>query len=161
MVQVTGGMSFRQAAVDFGTATASLTSADGMATAVRVTGGSRETGEAHTFDGDFPIVAAGKLAGVDVEVRLIYTEGATDAADVARGIYETEGGACFLRFSPAGDDTSSSTFRYSAANPAGTEAAGIMTEYLYPSGEAEGGGIVLCGFTIHCARLLKGVVPYS
>ena len=157
MAQVTGGMSFRQAAVDFGTATATLTSADSAGTAVAVTGGARETGEAHTFDGDFPIVGAGKVAGLDVAVRFIYTESTSETFEKARAVYEAEGGPCFLRFSPASDATSAS-FRYSAANAAGTEAAGIMTEFLYPSGEADGGAIIPGSFTVHVARLLKGNV---
>ena len=155
MAQVTGAMSFRQASVDIGANSGSVTELDSMACAVRVTGGSRETGEAHTFDGDFPVVGAGKSAGLDVEVRYVYTEGGSDAFETARARYEAAGAACYLQFSPKGDGTGAN-FRYSTASPAGVKGSGIMTELLYPSGEAEGGAIVIGAFTVHCPRLLKG-----
>jgi len=157
MAIVTGAMSFRQAAVDFGAATASLTSMDSAGTAVRVSGGARGSAFANTFDGDFPVLDSGKLEPLDIEVRFLYTEASDEPFEIARAIYETEGGACFLRYSPD-TDASSSKSRFSAASAAGVESAGVMTDFLYPSGEASGNEIIPGGFTLRVERILKGSV---
>lgn len=157
MTQTTGAGSFRKAAVDVGSATASLTELDSVGTAVRVSGGSRGSATANTFDGDEPILDGGKLAPIDVEVRFLYTESSLEGFEAVRALYEAEGGAAFFRFAPFDDSTSDNSL-FSAANAARSEAKGVITEFLYPSGEAAGNEIIPGGFTLRCATLLKGSV---
>lgn len=149
MAQTTGGKTFIAAAVDLSANNSDWTECDGHGASVAVDGGTRNAPEQHTFDGDTPIVKGGKRAALDVEVRFVYTETSAEPFEVARAIYETEGAAAYVRYSPLGDDTSGGTvYRYASAE-------GVMTDFVYPQGNAEGDEIILGGFTVKVPYLTK------
>jgi len=124
------------------------TDISGYAASVQVEGGDRATGKAHTFDGDTPIVTAGKRDSLRVTVRTIYTEGTADPFEVVRGRYEGKT-ALYVRWSPAGGTTGD--FRY-------TTAAGVVTNAPYPAGDVNTADPVAFEFTIETASITKSAV---
>lgn len=150
MAQTTNAKTFIRAAVDLSADNSAWTEIDGFGASIAVDGGERAVAEAHTFEGDTPVIGAGKRGSMSLTVRFLYTEQSSDPFEVARAIYETEGGACYVRYSPLGDDTSSN-FRFSTG-------AAIMTNFLYPQGDAKGEELIPGEFTVKCASLAKTAV---
>lgn len=153
MAQTTGGKTFRKASVDLSSDNSSWTEMDGFGAAIAVSGGTRVAPEQHTFEGDTPVVKGGARGAVDLEIRFIYTETADEPFEVARTIYETAGAECYVRYSPDSDSTSggASPFRFSTGKC-------VMTDFVYPQGEARGNEVILSGFTVKAPSLTKSVV---
>ena len=151
--QTTGAMTFRAAAVDISTDNSDWTELDCEGAAVAVSGFGRPAPEQHTFCADTPIVKAGKRVKGTVTVRFAYTEAADEAFEVCRAIFETAGGPCYVRYSPGGDSTAdgASPFRFSTG-------LSVMTEFMYPQGEAAGTEITKGEFSVDSPYLTKGVV---
>lgn len=143
MAQTTNGLSFEAAKVIVSADDwATHTEVSGHGASVATAGGERATGEEHTFDGDTPIVKAGKRASTDITVRYVYTEEAADPFEVVRALYEASGGAIYVQYSPKDG------FWYKSG-------AGILTSFGYPSGEAGDGAVVMCEFTVKSAAITK------
>lgn len=146
MAQTAEGMSFVAAKVIVSTdGWVTYTELSGHGASVATAGGDRATGEEHTFDGDTPIVKAGKRASTDVTVRYVYTEEVADPFEVVRAAYETTGGALYVQYSPKDG------FWYGSG-------AGIMTSFGYPNGEAGDGAVTMCEFTVKSQGLTKAAV---
>lgn len=159
MTQTTKAMNFRKAIVSFGAATASLTIITGQLCAVAVGGGERGGSVGHTADGDFPVIAAGKVAPCTITVRYLYTEEDTEAHVVAQAIWATPGAACFLRYIPSGGTTSAED-EHKTANAAGdAEAAGYMSAFEpLPPGEVGSSDMLRGQFTVTCERIITEAV---
>lgn len=142
MAQTTAAMSAKDMYVAFGTNGTVWTEASGYAVAVEVDGGDRAIGEAYTFDGDYPIIKAGKRAGITVKVRGVYTETATHLFTIAKTAYEA-GSAFYVRWSPGGGD---------AGDLGYTTPSGIVTNCLYPEGASDSADPILFEVDV--------VVPY-
>jgi len=153
MTQTTSGKTFISASVDLSSDNSAWTEVDSHGASVAVSGGTRNAPEQHTFDADTPIVKGGARAAVEVEVRFVYTETADEPFEVARAIYETEGAECYVRYSPLGDDTSGG-----AAPARFATGKCIMTDFEYPQGDAEGGELIMGGFTVKAPSLTKSTV---
>lgn len=160
MTRTTGGMSFRKAAVDISADNSDWTELDGVGAAVLVTGGARKTDEQNVFADDIPILGEGGRESVLVQVRFVYSEASTEGFEMARAIHETAGGPCYLRFSPGGDSTAdgASPFRFCTSVGNTQQDAGIMTDFVYPQGEAADGAVVMAGFSVRSPVLWKTVV---
>lgn len=141
MTQTTAGMSFIQAIVFVSPDGSTWTDVSGHGASVAVSGGERATGEQHTFDGDTPVVKAGKRASLDVTVRFIYTETASDPFDICQTAYEAAGGVLHTQWRPL---TGGNWFK---------TGAGIITSLLYPGGEAGAGDVVMSEFVNKCASI--------
>lgn len=153
MAQTTGAKSFVAATVEYNTTGTTWTGMSGFLAAVAVSGGSRNFGEAYTADGDTPIVKAGKRTPVEVTVRYIYTEGASDPFEILRAQYETAGGGlCNIRYSVGG---TSGDFLFTTDTGLG---ATILTDFGYPQGEVETGEPIPCEFVVVTQDLTKGTV---
>lgn len=142
MSQTTDGMSFIEAEVFVSADGVTWTDAGGFAASVAVAGGDRATGEQATYDGDTPIVKAGKRASVDLTCRYVYTEEVADPFEIVRAQYETEKGPLYVQYSPKDG------FWYKTG-------LGIITSFLYPGGEAESGDVVMGEFVVKCAAMTK------
>ena len=153
MAQTTNAKTFIRAAVDLSADNSAWTEIDGFGASIAVDGGERTVAEAHTFEGDTPVIGAGKRGSLSLTVRFLYTEQSSDPFEIARAIYETEGGACYVRYSPLGDSTSggAAPFRFSTG-------AAVMTNFLYPQGDAKGEELIPGEFTVKCASLAKAAV---
>jgi len=101
---------------------------------------SRVTGEVYTFDGDTAIVKGGKRQPMDVTFAIVYTEDAAEAYEIIRAVFETAGCDCTLsvRWSPAGGSVGDKQLTMT----------GILSNFIYPAGEASAGNPIAAGFTI-------------
>ena len=142
MAQTADGMSFIAARVFVSADNITWVDVSGHGAAISPGGGDRATGEQHTFDGDTPIIKAGKRAATELTVRYVYTEEAADPFEVVRAQYETVGGELYVQYSPKDG------FWYKTG-------AAILTSFGYPAGEAGGGAVVLCEFMVKSASLTK------
>jgi len=151
MTQTTAGLSFIAADVAVSADNSTWLDMTPFGASIAVEGGTRKTGEVNTFDGDTPILTAGKRESVKVTVRYVYTEDAADtgAFETVRTQYETAGGLLYVRYSPKA--RASTVFEF-------TTGAAIVTDFSYPQGEC-GDGEPLCDeFTVACASLTKAAV---
>ena len=143
MAQTTSAISFKDCAVALSTNGSTWTNVtSGHTVDIAVSGGARATGEAFTFDGDTPIVTAGKRAALDVTVKYIYTEGAGETQEVVRAAYEA-GSVLYVRWTPK-----SGGFVY-------TTAAGYVTTQPYPSGSADKAEAATYTFTLKTPSVTK------
>jgi len=153
MTQTTGAKSFCAAIVEYNTSGTTWTVMQGFLAAVAVSGGDRNTGEAYTTDGDTPIVRAGKRTPLEVTVRYVYTEGATDPFEILRTQYETDcGGQANIRWSVGGTSTD---FLFTVET---TDLASHLVAFGYPQGEAEAGEPIVNEFMVRTQKIIKGVV---
>jgi len=143
-----GEMSFAKTKVEISTNGTTWTDISGAATAVSVSGGDRQTGEAYPLNADVAVITTGKRDPIEVTVKALYTEGTSDAYETVRGAYEG-GTSLYVRWSPAGGGTGK--FQYATD-------AGIVTNAVYPTGESSGGDPVMFEFTVKTPKVTKSVV---
>jgi hypothetical protein len=134
--------------VGFSTDGATWVDASGYSNAVSISDGGRETGEVFTFDGDTPILKAGKRAALTITVTGVYTETAAHLFTVANTAY-TAGSALYVRWSPGGGDSGDVGY---------TSSAGIVTNAIYPSGEADSADAILFEVEVKCASVTKAAI---
>lgn len=143
MSQTTDGMSFIAAYV-FGSPDGSTwTDISGHGASIAQSGGERATGEVNTMDGVDPIVKPGKKGSLDVTVRFVYTETASDPFDIARTAHESADGAFQVQYRALAGGNWFST------------GAGILTNLVYPQGETGDGAVVMSEFVVKCAGLTE------
>lgn len=142
MAQTTDGITFKNCKLEMSVNGSVWTDISGFAASVEVGGGERETGEAFTFDGDTPILLAGKRGALEVKAKIVYTEGVSEAQETIRAAYE---GATpfYLRWTPKGTG-----FLY-------TTSAGIPVSPPYPGGEAESADTLIGEYTIKVKSITK------
>lgn len=148
MTQTTAAMSAKDLFVGFSANGSSWVDASGYATAVEVSDGDRNTGEIFTFDGDIPILTAGKRAALTITVTGVYTETAAHLFTVANTAY-TAGSAFYVRWSPGGGDSGDVGY---------TSSPGIVTNCIYPNGEAESADAILFEVQVKCASVTKAAI---
>jgi hypothetical protein len=147
MAQITGAISSNSFKIEISANGSSWTDISGAANTITPTGGEKATGETYTFDGDNPIVTTGKSQPWEAEVAVVYTEGASDAPEIVRPIYEN-GTDFYLRYSPKGGQTGE--FVYTAG-------PGKASNFVYPGGDASSGDPVMSGFTYRGPKPTKSV----
>ncbi len=148
MAQTEDGMSFADCKVETSTDGSDWTDISGFAASVAVSGGDRQSGETYTFDGDTPIIGGGKREPLEVTVRVVYTEGASDPFEIVRPVYEAKSDF-YVRWSPKGGASSEFMF---------TSDAGIITNAPYPGGESGSGNLVMFEFTLKTPKVAKDAV---
>jgi hypothetical protein len=152
MAQTTSGLSWVAAKVEMSTNGTTWTDMSGWETAVAVSGGERMTGETYTTDGDTPIITAGKRGPVDLTVRYVYTEVATDPFKVALDAYETAGGGAFyVRYSPKGGAVGDYQYTVDTLN-------NVLVQPGYPMGEAGSADAILGEIVLKTAKLTRATV---
>ncbi len=148
MAQTTNAISFAGAKVEVSTDGTTWTDISGFATAVELGGGERQTGTAFTFDGDTAIIRGGKREPLEVTVRVVYTEGASDPAETVRAAYEN-GTDLYIRWSPKGGASGDALFTTDAA---------VVTTPPYPAGEAGSGDPVVIEFTALTPKVTRSTI---
>lgn len=148
MAQTTGGISFKANKIEQSTDGSNWTDISGFSNTVEVDGGERAVEEFFTFDGDTPIISSGKRSMLEVKVKIVYTEGASDPQEVYRAAYEA-GTAMYYRWSPKGG--SGGQFRY-------TTSAGVPITPPYPGGDAGSAETVAIEQSINCASITKAAI---
>lgn len=152
MAQTDEGKTFVAAYVEVGSDSALGDDISGVLSGVSVTGGGGNIAEGYTADGDTPIVKAGKKEARRVEVRFWYTENENEGFETINTQYETEDRELFLRYIPLGDEAGNNQFT-SARN--GDYAAGVIEEFQYPEGEAQGNELIPASVTVVVSELKK------
>jgi hypothetical protein len=148
MAQTTSGMSGANMYVGWSTDNSTFTDISGSSNSVEVTGGERITGVAYTFDGDTPILKAGKRGPITATVRGVYTEHANQLYTVAKTAYEA-GTVIYVRWSPGGGDAGD--FGY-------TTAAAYVKNPPYPGGAAESGDPILTEVQVECVLVTQSTI---
>ncbi len=133
MAQTTGGMSMRNLKIEMSENKTSWDDISGFANLVEWDGGERATEKTHVFEGDRPLLSAGKLDPVKIHIRIVYTEGSSEPTAKIQAAYE----ACtpvYFRWSPKGGQTGSKRY---------TTDACTIKKPMWPKGEAESAATVL------------------
>lgn len=148
MGQTTGGMSAAGMYVGYSANGSSWTEFSGSTWSVEVSGGERVTGAGYTFDGDTPIVKAGKRQPLTVTVRGIFSGDADELYQTAQTYYEN-GSALYLRWSPGGGDAGDLGF---------TTNGGYVKNPPYPGGDATSGDPVMSELVLECATITESTI---
>lgn len=148
MAQTTGALSWRNSKVEYSTNGSSWTDMSGFENAIEGAEQARMTGEAYTSDGDTAAITRGKREPMELTVTYLYTEGGAEPFEVIRALFEA-GSDLYLRWSPRGG--SSGQFQY-------TTPAGVISNFIYPQGEAGSADPVPGGFTLKVPYITKSVV---
>lgn len=146
MTQITGGFAPCEAAVEYSTNGTTWVDISGSSNTVSGTDQSRKTGETYTNDGDTPILGAGKREPMEIEVKLIYTEGSGDPFEVLRAAWEAKT-PLWYRYIPKGLTVGSFAFA--------TPSAVHMTAFTYPQTDAASAEPAMCGFKFRTPYLSK------
>lgn len=116
-----------------------------LGASVAVDGGEFDIGEVKVFGADYPVVAVGKPGRINVTVRALYTEVVSEAYELVKTAYETfcDHALC-LRWIPLGSTVGNKVF---------TTVSGILTNPVYPGGEAATPDPTTIEFTVTCQRI--------
>ena len=141
MAQTTNGMTWIAALVFVSADGSTWTDVSGHGASVNVSGAERKAAEQNTMSGDTPIVKPDKRGALDVTVRFVYTEEASDPFEILRAIHEDDG-VCHVQYSPKDG------FWFNTG-------AGVLLKPGYPGGEAGSGNLVMSEFVVKAASLTK------
>lgn len=148
MAQTTGALSCVNGKIEFSTNGSSWTDISGFANSLEPSGGNRQTGEMYTLSGDTAVITSGKREPIELEVKILYTEGGSDAFEVVRAAYEA-GTRGYLRWSP--DTGAAGDFLF-------TSDSGPISEFAYPPAMAEEAGPVAISFKLRVPKVTKSVI---
>lgn len=140
MAQTTGATNLRNAKVEISLDKEIWIDISGTFNSIDITGGERSTGEVYTAEGDMPIVGVGKMAMTKCKVKVVYTEGASDAWRTFFDAF-TEGSDIYLRYAPKGAGIGNLRF---------TSDKGFVTMPTYPTGDVAEAKPVLCELEFAC-----------
>jgi hypothetical protein len=144
MAQTTGAMSGVALDVYYSNDGSNFTAISGSVSAVTVSGGGRQSGEAYSYDGDHPVIGNGKREPIEVEANCIYTELPGEGFVVAWTEFDADDGDSFwMRWvNQSGGDT-------------WTTDTGVLLTCLPPSSEAAPGDPLMASCTVKCAQINK------
>lgn len=145
MTQTTGGLSMRNCKIEMSINGSVWTDISGFSNVINWDSGDRDTDSVPTFDGDTKIVTAGKRNPINVTAKIVYTEGVSDAFEVARAAYEAAT-AFYLRWSPKGGTTGN--FNY-------TTDSGIVKNPILPQGDSGSAAAVLVDIVMITPKVTK------
>ena len=151
MAQTSTAFSARNAVVYISTDGSSWTNISGSSQSVTAGDGTRLTGTAHTFDGDGPIIAAGKLDAQEATIAILYTETSGEAYETARAAFVTASSTLYVRVDPLGATTGN--FRH-------TTGKGVITAFpQFAEIDASSGDPMMIEFTVQHGGWTKSTVP--
>ena len=151
MAQTSTAFSARNAVVYISTDGSSWTNISGSSQSVTAGDGTRLTGTAHTFDGDGPIIAAGKLDAQESTIAILYTETSGEAYETARAAFVAASSTLYVRVDPLGATTGN--FRH-------TTGKGVITAFpQFAEIDASSGDPMMIEFTVQHGGWAKSTVP--
>lgn len=122
----------------------------GFSNSVEVDGGERSVAEFFTVDGDTPILTAGKRALLEITLKAVYTEDASNAPFImGLTAYVTAGNTLLMRWSPKGGAIGQ--FRYLTSTA-------ICSAPVYPAGAADSGDAIPVELVLKCASITKSTI---
>ena len=150
MAQTTAATSARNAVVEISSDGSTWTNISGVAQTVSPGDGSRMTGTAHTFDGDGPIIVAGKLETQESNLRIVYTEDGV-GYNVLLGYFNAAESTAYLRVAPRG--TTTGYYRH-------TSGKGVITSFpQFPELDAGSGDVNTVEMTVMHGGWTKAAIP--
>lgn len=150
MAQTTAATSARNAVVEIAPDGATWVNISGVANTVSPGDGTRMTGTAHTFDGDGPIIVAGKLDAQESNLKIIYTEDGV-GYEVLRGYFNSANSTTYLRVAPNGS---------TVGNYRHTSSKGVMTKFpQFAELDASSGDVQAVEMTVMHGGWTKAVIP--
>lgn len=151
MAQTTTSFSARNSVLEISTDGSSWTNISGSSQSVTAGDGTRLTGTAHTFDGDGPIIAAGKLDAQESTIAVLYTETSGEAYETARAAFAAASSTLYVRVTPLGATTGN--FRH-------TSGKGVITAFpQFAEIDASSGDPMMIEFTVQHGGWTKSTVP--
>lgn len=152
MAQTTTSFSARNSVIEVSTDGSSWTNISGSTSSVTPGDGSRLVGSAHTFDGDAPLITAGKLDVQESNVNILYTETAGEAYETARAVFASAtNNVLYLRSTPLGATTGN--YRH-------TTGKGVISSFpQFPDIDASSGDPMMIEFTVTHPGWTKSAVP--
>jgi len=148
MTQITGGFSASDAHVGMSAAGVTFVDISGSAASVAPGEQTRKSGEVYTHSGDTAIITGGKREPLEVEIKIVYTEGTGDPFEVIRAAFEAKT-PYYFRWSPKGYVTGAFTF---------TSDAAVITGLTYPDTDAGTGDPCMCAFKFKTAKVTKSAL---
>lgn len=145
MTQATTYISPRDYKIERSANGSSWTDIGGFVNGISVPAQTRMVGEEYTFDGDTAAIGAGKREPVDITVRYLYSEGASDPFEIWRADFETPT-QTYLRWSPKNGQTGEFVF---------TTPASWINSFGYPGAEAASGNPVTVEMALRVAYITK------
>jgi hypothetical protein len=151
MAQTTLSTSSRNAVVEISSDGSTWNDISGYAQSVSPGDGTRLTGTAFTFDGNGPIITAGKLDAQESTIGIVYTEDTGGAYDRAKGYFDGASSTCYLRVAPNGNTTGN--FRF-------TSTKGVITQFpAFHELDASSGDPQMIEFTVQHGGWTKAAIP--
>jgi len=151
MAQTTNAVAMACGKLEISINNADWTDISGESQSVEGTEQTRISGEGYTFDGDTAIIKGGKREPLELTIVIVYTEEDSEAYEVAREIFETEGCGTdfYVRYSPRGGN---------AGDEQITTGTGSLISFTYPPMDATAGGPILAGFTVKAPSMITTIV---
>ena len=151
MAQTTLATSSRNAVVEISTDGSTWTDISGYAQSVSSGDGTRLEGQAHTFDGNGPIIVAGKLDAQESTVSILYTEDTNGAYDRCRTAFDSPNSTLYVRGSPNGN--ASGNYRH-------TSGKGVITQFpAFHELDASSGDPQMIEFTVKHGGFTRATIP--
>jgi len=151
MAQTSTAYSARNSVLEISTDGSSWTNISGSSSSVTPGDGTRLTGTAHTFDGDGPIITAGKLDAQESTIAILYTETSGEAYETARAAFVAASSTLYVRVDPLGATTGN--FRH-------TTGKGVITAFpQFAEIDASSGDPMMIEFTVQHGGWTKSTVP--
>ena len=148
MAQTTGGVSFRNATLEYSLGATAWTDASNSLCTVEVSGGDRKSGEVWTATGEGPIVTFGKLEPHEITAKTVYTEVTSELYQLALAAKEA-GTNWYLRWTVQG--TATGKFRY-------TTGVGQVISCPMPGGDVSDGAPVTAGLKFKCGSIVGAAI---
>lgn len=149
MAQTTGATSTANAVIEWSTNGSAWTLFSSHGNKLTTSGGARKTGEIETFDGDVPVLTAGKRGSTDIKVQAVYTETAGEIQQVARAAQQAAT-PFYLRWTVKAATT---------GNLRHTTAAGILTDSIFPDVDASDAKPLMTSFTLKTPEVTVAAIP--
>ena len=133
--------------VDLTPSSSSFANIDSWASEITVSDEEVGTSETYTFTHTGPIIFAGNLGPVTVDVTYVYTEGTTDPYYNIKN--HSIGTAFDVRWGPAGAGSGGNAF---------TTSGGLLVRRSLPQGAADGSTATVCSFGVRCSSVSLGTI---
>jgi len=148
MTQITGGFAASDAKVEISANGSSWNDISGAAASVAPGEQTRKSGEVYTQSGDTGIITGGKREPLEIEVKVVYTEGTGDYFETIRAAFEAKT-PYYFRWSPKGGVNPDFQFATPVA---------FFSGLTYPDTDASSGDPAMYGFKIKTPYVTKSVV---
>lgn len=149
MAQMTGAISAKDAVIEYSTNGSSWTAISGYGNKLEDTSQARKTGYTYTFDGDTAIITAGKREPLKIKLSFVYSEGGSEPFETLRALFEAAT-PIYIRWSAKAAVTGNRRY---------TSDPGYISEWPYPSIDAESADAILSQLTFETPKVTDAAIP--